>query len=278
VDRTSHVLCTLRLSSYFAIASENEAQTGAAMKNVFMIVIFVLGSLFGPKVSVVAVAQGSRPELAAVGNTASTESGGAGGVIGNPALSGERRPLYRLRNSDVVEITFNFAAEFNQTVTVQPDGFITLKGLEQQMYAQGMTLPELRGAIRGAYASMLHEPDIAIVLKEFDRPYFIAGGEVSKPGKYELRADTTVTEAVAIAGGFTGQARHSQVLLFRHVSDSVVEAKLLNVKEMLITRDLREDVHLRPGDMLFVPQNTISKIRRFLPTSSLGMYWTGRPF
>jgi len=39
-------------------------------------------------------------------------------------------------------------------------------------------------------------------------------------------AITTVTEAVAIAGGFTGQAKHSQVVLFRHVSDSTVEAKL----------------------------------------------------
>src|SRR5215813_1197119 len=248
------------------------------MKTVYIIVTFVLVSLIGTQVSVVAVAQGSQPELAAVENTASTESGGAGGVKGSPASPGERRPLYRLCNSDVVEFTFNFASEFNQTVTVQPDGFITLKGLEQQMYAQGMTLSELRGAIRGAYASMLHEPDIAIVLKEFDRPYFVAGGEVSKPGKYELHGDTTVTEAVAIAGGFTGQARHSQVVLFRHVSDGVVEAKLLNMKEMLSTHDLREDVHLRPGDMLFVPQSTLSKIRRYLPTSNLGMYWTGRPF
>jgi protein involved in polysaccharide export with SLBB domain len=119
---------------------------------------------------------------------------------------------------------------------------------------------------------MLHEPEIDVVLKEFDRPYFIASGEVGKPGKYDLHGDTTVTAAVAIAGGFTGQAKHSQVVLFRHVSDDTVEAKLLNIKSMLAHRDLREDVHLRPGDMLFVPQNLISKIRRYLPVSSLGMY------
>ncbi|HEY6180954.1 MAG TPA: polysaccharide biosynthesis/export family protein, partial [Terriglobales bacterium] len=189
-----------------------------------------------------------------------------------PAMSGERRPLYRLRTSDVMEISFTFASEFNQTVSVQPDGFITLKGLEKQMYAQGMTLPELRDGIRTAYAGMLHEPDIAIVLKEFDRPYFIASGEIGKPGKYDLHGDTTVTEAVAIAGGFTRQAKHSQVVLFRHISDDTVEAKLLNIKSMLANRDLREDVHLRPGDMLFVPQNMISKISRYLPVSSLGMY------
>lgn len=205
------------------------------------------------------------------GRAVLTESGGAEGVR-SPALTGERHPLYRLRNSDVMEISFTFASEFNQTVTIQPDGFVTLKGLEKQMYAQGMTLSELRDGIRTAYAGKLHEPEIAIVLKEFDRPYFIASGEVGKPGKYDLHGDTTVTEAVAIAGGFTGQAKHSQVVLFRHVSEDTVEAKLLNIKSMLSNRDLREDVHLRPGDMLFVPQNMISKIRRYLPVSSLGMY------
>ena len=246
------------------------------MKTVAIIaLVLCLGSLF----SVASHAQTSQPVMAAGddGRAGSTESERADGGKGSPALTGERRPLYRLRTGDVLEISFTFASEFNQMVTVQPDGFMTLKGLEKQMYAQGITLPELRESVRTAYAPMLHEPDISIVLKEFDRPYFIAGGEVGKPGKYDLHGDTTVTEAVAIAGGFTGQAKHSQVVLFRHVSDDTVEAKLLNVKAMLAGRDLREDVHLRPGDMLFVPQNTISKICRYLPISNLGMYWTQKP-
>jgi hypothetical protein len=51
-----------------------------------------------------------------------------------------------------------------------------------------------------------------------------------------------------------------------------MEAHLLDVKKMLKSRDLTEDVHLRPGDMIFVPQNRISKISRYLPTTSLGLY------
>jgi len=38
---------------------------------------------------------------------------------------------------------------------------------------------------------------------------------------------------------------------------------------MLATRNLDEDIELNPGDMLFMPQNRISKIRRYFPTSSL---------
>jgi protein involved in polysaccharide export with SLBB domain len=81
-----------------------------------------------------------------------------------------------------------------------------------------------------------------------------------------------VTEAVAIAGGLTARAKHSQIVLFRRVSDDLVESRLLDVKAMLESRNLAEDIHLRPGDFLFVPQNLISKIKQYLPTSSLSMY------
>jgi polysaccharide export outer membrane protein len=95
---------------------------------------------------------------------------------------------------------------------------------------------------------------------------------VEKPGKYDLRSDLTVTEGVAIAGGFNDKAKHSQVVLFRPVPGGGYEAKLLNVKKLLATRNLSEDVQLEPGDMLYVPQNTLSKIRPFLPTSSMSAY------
>jgi hypothetical protein len=43
------------------------------------------------------------------------------------------------------------------------------------------------------------------------------------------------------------------------------EAKLIDVKKMMSSHDLREDEHLRPGDMIWVPQNKLSKIKKFLP-------------
>jgi polysaccharide export outer membrane protein len=154
---------------------------------------------------------------------------------------------------------------------VQPDGFIALRGAGN-LLAEGQTPAELSEAIRKVYAGTLHDPEVTVTLKDFDKPYFIASGEVVHPGKYELRSDTTVTEAVAIAGGFTGQARHSQVVLFRRVSEQLFEAHLLNVKKLLKTKRLDEDAHLRPGDLVFVPQNTISKMRKYLPLPNLGMY------
>jgi len=221
---------------------------------------------------VVTVAQTERPRVA-IGNAGTmetTKSGTAGGVR-SPALTGERRPLYRVTTSDVLDLSFTFSPEYNQTITVQPDGFVVLKDLGT-MYAEGTTLPQLQEAIRTAYSQLLNNPQVTIVLKDFDKPYFIAAGEVTRPGKYDLRGDTTVTEAVAMAGGFNSQARHSQVVLFRRMSDEMVETRLIDVKRMMSARNLNEDLHLKPGDLLFVPQNTISKLRKFLPGSNFSMY------
>jgi polysaccharide export outer membrane protein len=222
---------------------------------------------------VVAAAQERRPDAIAgaeTRNAAIRDVGAAGGAL-SLGLTGERRPLYRLQKSDVLEVNFTFTPEWNQTVSVQPDGFIVLRGVGN-LFAEGQTLHDISVHIREAYSAMLHDPEVNVTLKDFQKPYFIAAGEVTRPGKYELRADTTVVEAVAIAGGFTGQAKHSQVLLFRRFSDHLVQARLLNIKKLLKARNLGEDLHLRPGDLVVVPQNTISKIRKYLPLPNLGMY------
>lgn len=192
-------------------------------------------------------------------------------------LTGERRPLYRVCKSDVLQVSFTFSPEFDQTVTVQPDGYIVLKGVGS-IFVEGATLTAASNAIRDAYGMMLREPEVTLTLKDFDKPYFIAAGEVGHPGKYELRSETTVTEAVAIAGGFTQQAKHSQVMLFRRVSEQFAETRVLNIKKDLRARKLDEDIPLRPGDLIYVPQNQISKVRKFIPIPSLGMYYNPSNF
>jgi polysaccharide export outer membrane protein len=189
----------------------------------------------------------------------------------------ERNPRYGLRKGDSFDVDFAFSPEFNQTVVVQPDGYITLRGAGS-MRVEGQTIPELTETIKKAYANILHNPVVTVALKDFEKPYFVAAGQVGKPGKYDLRSDLTLVEAVAIAGGFTENSKHSQVVLFRRVSDQLVEARLFNVKQMLQSRDLSEDAHLRPGDMIYVPQNAISKIRKYLPSTSMGTYFAPNQF
>jgi len=211
-----------------------------------------------------------RPGTDGSNHEAITQPDKAGGM-GDPAFGGERHPLYRLSKSDSLDINFTFSPDFNQTLTVQPDGFVALKGAGA-LFAEGLTVPQMQQAVVNAYRGFLHEPEVTVTLKDFDKPYFLASGEVARPGKYELRGDLTVNEGVAIAGGFTQQARHSQVVVFRRISAYVAESHVLDLKKMLDSRDLHEDLHLQPGDFIFVPQSRVSKIRKYVPTNSLSWY------
>lgn len=183
-----------------------------------------------------------------------------------------RNPRYQLSRDDVLQLNFALTPEFNQTATIQPDGFITLLGVGD-LHVEGQTIPEVTEAIKAAYGSKLHNPILTVRLTDFEKPYFIVGGQVGHPGKFELRGDTTVTEAVAIAGGFTETSKHSQVWLFRRVSNDWAETQQFDLKKMLKSGNLSEDAHLRPGDMLYVPQNTLSKIKRFIPIGTVGSYF-----
>ncbi|MFZ0417966.1 MAG: polysaccharide biosynthesis/export family protein [Candidatus Sulfotelmatobacter sp.] len=214
--------------------------------------------------------------LGSAGMTAA-KPGQADGKGNLQMLGGERRPLYRLNRSDVVTLSFTLSPEFDQVLTVQPDGYVFLKDAGGVL-AYGLTLEEFRLAVLKAYTGYLHDPQVAVALKEFEHPYFVAGGEVGHPGKYELRTDTSIMEAVQIAGGFTHQAKHSQVVLFRHVNDDLVEARIFDMKKMLKEKSLSEIPRLRPGDLVFVPQNSISKIERFLSKPDLSMYVSSTQF
>src|SRR4051812_4589233 len=158
------------------------------MKTFLQSVILVAAGLLIRQPILVAFAQQSAPSLAvgsqsaalppdhspAAGSLASSTSAGmkpsAGEVAtnpgqavgkGDPALGGERHPLYRITRSDTFDLSFTFSPEFNQNLTVQPDGFVSLKGAGAVL-AEGLTLPELQRTITTAYSSFLSDPEITV--------------------------------------------------------------------------------------------------------------------
>jgi protein involved in polysaccharide export with SLBB domain len=288
-------LAAVSLPRYFAqrakLLSKNDAKRAERAMKLFVSWTRVVAvSIFLLQFCVATFGQeaGIRQDLGA--SVQSSQTGGTGaGVsrmvasqpvqtdgVGNLQLGG-RRPLYRLNRSDVVELSFTLSPEFDQILIIQPDGYVTLKDAGTVL-AQGLTLDEFRSSVERAYTGYLHAPQVAVALKEFEHPYFIAGGEVGKPGKYELHTETNIMEAVQIAGGFTHVAKHSQVVLFRRVNDDVVEARLFDMKKMFKEKRLGEVPELRPGDLVFVPQNSISKIERFITKPGFGIYMSPAQF
>jgi polysaccharide biosynthesis/export protein len=187
----------------------------------------------------------------------------------------QRYPRYKIQREDVLTLSFPLSPEFNQTVTVQPDGYISLYGATS-VHIQGMTVPEVSEAVKKAYSGTLHNPIVDVDLQDFQRAFFTVSGQVGKPGQYDLRHDTTVTEAIGIAGGFLPTAK-TQVFLFHRTSSTWAQVRELKLNDILHGKNASEDSQLSPGDMIFVPEKFITNFRKYVPYS-LGTGIYANPF
>ena len=178
---------------------------------------------------------------------------------------------YTLNPGDVVEVQYRYTPEYNQTVTIQPDGYVSLE-IVGDVKIGGLTLAQVRTTIIKKASVRLNDPEVTLLLKEFQKPYFVVAGEVAQPGKFEMRENITALQAIILAGGFKDSAKSSQIILFRKINSEMAEVKVINLKKIKRTTDLEKDLALQAGDMLVVPQNTITKIERYVRLASLGTF------
>ena len=182
-----------------------------------------------------------------------------------------REDRYTLNAGDVLDIQYRYTPEFNQTVTIQPDGFISLE-IGGDLKVAGRNLTQVRALILSKARERLASPELNVILKEFQKPYVVVAGEVVTPGKVELRERMTAIQALLLAGGFKDSAKSSQVLVFRKLNADTAEVKALDFKTLKKTADLENDLTLQAGDMILVPRNRLSKVERYVRLASMAAF------
>jgi polysaccharide export outer membrane protein len=183
-----------------------------------------------------------------------------------------RRERYVLRPGDSFDLNYRLTPELNQTVIVQPDGYVNLN-LVGDMKVDGMSIDQVHDRILEKASSRLNHPELNIILKEFNKPYIVVSGEVERPGKIEIRENITAFQAIMLAGGFKASGYETNVYLFRKVNEDNAEVRKLNLHNIQKTGDLERDITLQPGDMLLVPRNKLEKFSRIMKATNLGLYF-----
>ena len=182
------------------------------------------------------------------------------------------RPRYQIQPGDVVELHYRFTPEFNQTITVQPDGHAELNVIGDVKLSD-LTVDQARDTIVARAKETLNNPDLNVVLKDFQHPYVVVAGEVNSPGKIELREHTSAVQAVMLAGGFKQDAKTKRILVFRRINNDTAEVKQLDLHHLSKTSDMEKDFQLSPGDMLLVQRDNLEKVSRYVKVLNLGMYF-----
>jgi polysaccharide export outer membrane protein len=205
---------------------------------------------------------------------------------GNAPTGSQRRPLttqpdalYTLHTGDTVVVTFRFTPEFNDEVVIGPDGRASLKATGNLQMA-GLTLPELEQKIVLGSAEKLVSPEVAVTLKDFERPHVVVAGEVQTPGKLELRKPTTAIQAIMMAGGPKEDSAMGRVIVFRRLNSEISEVHVLKLSKYDSRTREKNDMLLQPDDMILISRDNLSNLGRFVHNTNLGIYLqplTGSP-
>ncbi len=184
----------------------------------------------------------------------------------------KQRPQYRLQPGDLIELQYHYTPELNQTATVTPDGIVNLN-MVGNVKVSDLTMQQAHDLIVKKASERLNDPDLNLILRDFQRPYVVVAGEVPKPGRIDLRERTTAMQAILWAGGFSDTAQSGQVVLFRRINGDEAEVKVLHLTNINKTKKLEHDVKLQQGDMLLVPRNKVAKLSRYMKLLNIGTYF-----
>ena len=172
-------------------------------------------------------------------------------------------PAYRLFPGDELDIAIPTAPELAKTVTVQPDGRISLPLIGPVMVADRTTL-EAQDALDSAYASQLRRPEVYITVKTAGPLRVFVGGEVDKPGVYDMAGDINALQAVIQAGGFKTTAQTGKVVIIRRTSDGHAMMRTVDLKQGIAHPGRTDLVPLRRFDIIFVPRTGLASAGVFM--------------
>jgi protein involved in polysaccharide export with SLBB domain len=155
-----------------------------------------------------------------------------GGAPPNTGLSS-----YRLGPADQLQVTIFRQPDMSGPFAIDGEGFLALP-LIGRFKAGGLTTRELEVQIedRLKQQQFLVNPQVGIQLLTY-RSFYVLG-EVSNPGSYEYRDGMTLTNAVALAGGYTYRANQSGP----------------TIERAGCAFPTRPDTTVQPGDIITVPE------------------------
>ena len=199
---------------------------------------------------VIALALVAGAGLAAHAQQASPVSTTPGSPV--PASAPPAITDYVIGPEDLLQITVWKNESLSRELAVRPDGKISMP-LLHDIQAAGLTPMQLQEKLSTALGEFMPNPEVSVTVTEV-RSYRISVlGEVVKPGVLQLKSDTTVLEAIALAGGFRDFASPSKIVILRKNGDGQTNKIPFNYNRVVKDNRAEGNVTLKSGDVVVVP-------------------------
>jgi protein involved in polysaccharide export with SLBB domain len=171
--------------------------------------------------------------------------------------------VYRINVGDVLSIDFFKTTEFSQTITVGPDGAISLP-LVGRIVVVGRTVEDVTAELMEGFGREMVNPQITVSIEEYSGLSVYVAGEVVRPGEIEYHGGLTLVQAIFDAGGFNRRARRQEVLVIRPGADLKPVGTIVDVKEILRKGQIKNDFELAPMDIVYVHHKRIVNVNIFV--------------
>ena len=156
---------------------------------------------------------------------------------------------YKLVVGDKLRVEVYRDPQMSQSLQIRPDGKITLP-LVGDVVAAGKTPAALRDALTTSLKEYITNPVVTVIVIEAMPQTISVIGEVNTPGTHPIKGETTVIEALALAGGFKDFANTKNIIIQRATPTGVKRIPF-NYKDAI--RSEGKPMCVEPGDVIIVP-------------------------
>ncbi len=173
-----------------------------------------------------------------------------------------RADTYTISEGDVLDVRVWQNDDLNGELTVRPDGMVSFP-LVGDIQAEDLTVPEFSHDLVAALKEYIRNPQVSVSIKQIAGKKIIVLGQVKTPGVYAVTGKRTILEAVGMAGGFTQHAVIKSVILVRGgLADP--KPQRLNLIKSLRNGDMKENVVLQSGDIVYVPKKYLANLNYYV--------------
>ena len=152
--------------------------------------------------------------------------------------------------ADVIHVNVWKNVELSQTVTIGPDGFVSLP-LLGDVHVAGMTANELGQKLAVKLNNFVVNPQVTVSVVDIRSRQVYVLGQVSKPGGYPLIAPVNVLQLIALAGGLSNYANRKEITILRPRPGG--PQKIIFNYNNAVRGDGKQNIDLQPGDTVVVP-------------------------
>lgn len=174
---------------------------------------------------------------------------------GTPAASSTTNSSYIIGPGDMLQVFVWRNQELTTTVPVRPDGKISTP-LVEDMVAVGKTPSQLARDIEKVLAEYIRSPQVNVIVSQplstFSQVKVV--GQVLRPQALAYREGMKVLDAVLAVGGLGQFAAGNRTKIVRQENGKQKEIRV-KLADLLNGGDLRQNIDLRPGDVLVIPES-----------------------